>query len=533
MGKKRGSKKRSGSIDQAVTGAIQDLTAADEDLSMQRHDEETALSAIYGSDFSLCVGAWNCPLYKIRIRRASEVTDHGGGHQHDVNKCDDTKKMELTLQIQLNKKYPYSIPMIQLTNVIGIPTTRMSELLHLLQTKAKECADTGVVMGWELGQVVEEYLVDYTLKLEQENKQRERDLIGQYATSKQEIHGDIDFNVQESHSADDDEHALMSPYSPGRESLDNDIQKEMARQIQALDHAEKMRERRRQERGGVTPRQSEIEEGNEDGDTDDFFRLSDAYKELDSEPPLTSSGSSFSRYETDFVELAPLGRGGGGEVVKAINRLDRRIYAIKRIVLESEELQDQLISNKDSTTKNQWAVIQNQKLRREVTTISRMTHKNIVRYYQAWVESRQQDNVLLDKSQNSAVKSNEEDDDQNNDMASSDDSWSSTSYASNSSSSSDEPIENIIRKQSQHTASSYARSMSLDNFLEHEMKDFSNPFLFHDQDHGEQLRYPGTATSSQLESDSDVLQRERGQSLDGSKKTLYIQVRMRINLKCC
>jgi hypothetical protein len=28
----------------------------------------------------------------------------------------------------------------------------------------------------------------------------------------------------------------------------------------------------------------------------------------------------------------------------------------------------------------------NRKLRREVTTISRMTHKNIVRYYQAWVE---------------------------------------------------------------------------------------------------------------------------------------------------
>ena len=29
----------------------------------------------------------------------------------------------------------------------------------------------------------------------------------------------------------------------------------------------------------------------------------------------------------------------------------------------------------------------NRKLRREVTTISRMYHKNIVRYYQAWVET--------------------------------------------------------------------------------------------------------------------------------------------------
>ena len=35
--------------------------------------------------------------------------------------------------------------------------------------------------------------------------------------------------------------------------------------------------------------------------------------------------------------------------------------------------------------------IQNRKLRREVTTISRMLHKNIVRYYQAWVEGGKMD----------------------------------------------------------------------------------------------------------------------------------------------
>jgi hypothetical protein len=58
--------------------------------------------------------------------------------------------------------------------------------------------------------------------------------------------------------------------------------------------------------------------------------------------------------------------------------LDRVTYttdAIKKIILESE---------KGKFSK--FAVIQNRKLRREVTTISRMTHKNIVRYYQAWVE---------------------------------------------------------------------------------------------------------------------------------------------------
>ena len=48
---------------------------------------------------------------------------------------------------------------------------------------------------------------------------------------------------------------------------------------------------------------------------------------------------------------------------------------MKKIILESER----------GRFASQGAV-QNRRLRREVTTISRMTHKNIVRYYQAWVE---------------------------------------------------------------------------------------------------------------------------------------------------
>jgi translation initiation factor 2-alpha kinase 4 len=87
------------------------------------------------------------------------------------------------------------------------------------------------------------------------------------------------------------------------------------------------------------------------------------------------NGGGSSRYKSDFIELGVLGRGGGGEVVKVRNRLDRRIYAIKKIILESEQ-------GKFAKA----GAIQNRKLRREVTTISRMTHTNIVRYYQAWVE---------------------------------------------------------------------------------------------------------------------------------------------------
>ncbi len=63
-----------------------------------------------------------------------------------------------------------------------------------------------------------------------------------------------------------------------------------------------------------------------------------------------------------------IGRGGFGTVVKVRNRVDKRLYAIKRIPLDAT----------DSET--------NRRIRREATTISRMHHTNIVRYYHAVVE---------------------------------------------------------------------------------------------------------------------------------------------------
>lgn len=520
MGKKRGSKKRSGSIDQAASSAIQNLTASNEDLSMQRHDEEMVLSAIYGDDFSLETGAWNCPLYKIRIRPASEVTDHGSANP-DGN---ESTKKELTLQIQLNKKYPYSLPMIQITNVVGIPTQRMSELIVLLQTKAKECADLGQVMGWELGQVVEEYLVEYMLRLEKDNEQRERDLAGQYKSKTDHLQEFDSYNIDESDGIDLSDHLI--PSSPSKDALDSDIQKEMARQMEALDVAEKMRRQRRRDgaaAAGLSSSPTQEHDVNEEGEAsdDDFFQFTDEYRNLDLDLPPASG----SRYETDFVELAPLGRGGGGEVVKAINRLDRRIYAIKRIVLESEELIEDGFS-KGSRSKNQWAIVQNQKLRREVTTISRMSHKNIVRYYQAWVECGQKDGTA-NKPNESIAEEPKMEQQANNDDGSSAFSWSSSSGSSSpaDSISSDESPELLIKKHSQKTME-YSRSLSLDNFLEHEMKDFSNPLLFHD-DKNEHLKYQ-VASSSQLGSDSDGFQEGSKQSFDSEKKTLYIQVSSQI-----
>lgn len=91
--------------------------------------------------------------------------------------------------------------------------------------------------------------------------------------------------------------------------------------------------------------------------------------------PLASAvgENSSSRYWKEFIEMSRLGSGASGQVWKVRNKLDRRIYAVKKIDLNAAEN----------------ASVGQAKIRREVTTISRLLHKHIVRYYAAWVEETQ------------------------------------------------------------------------------------------------------------------------------------------------
>lgn len=73
--------------------------------------------------------------------------------------------------------------------------------------------------------------------------------------------------------------------------------------------------------------------------------------------------SSLSRYHLDFEELSKIGQGGYGTVVKARNRLDGRVYAIKKIFTTTES-----------------------RVLREVSGLARLNHPSIVRYFASWVE---------------------------------------------------------------------------------------------------------------------------------------------------
>ncbi|GLT53273.1 hypothetical protein SLA2020_265560 [Shorea laevis] len=76
-----------------------------------------------------------------------------------------------------------------------------------------------------------------------------------------------------------------------------------------------------------------------------------------------------SRFLNDFEELKSIGHGGFGHVVLCENKLDGRQYAVKKIRLKDKSLPV------------------NDRILREVATLSRLQHQHVVRYYQAWFET--------------------------------------------------------------------------------------------------------------------------------------------------
>ncbi|KAI0496268.1 hypothetical protein KFK09_022582 [Dendrobium nobile] len=98
-------------------------------------------------------------------------------------------------------------------------------------------------------------------------------------------------------------------------------------------------------------------------------RISEFWKYANNFTGDSRSSLLSSRYLNDFEEIHSLGRGGFGHVVLCKNKLDGRHYAVKKIRLKDRNPHV------------------NEKILREVATLSLLQHQHVVRYYQAWVET--------------------------------------------------------------------------------------------------------------------------------------------------
>ena len=97
----------------------------------------------------------------------------------------------------------------------------------------------------------------------------------------------------------------------------------------------------------------------------------------------TTPAFTQSRYEEGFEEINLLGTGGFGAVVKARNKTDGRIYAVKKVRLRGDD-------GGSSDTGATDDIMSSERVLREATTLSRLQHPHVVRYYQSWVEGGEQ-----------------------------------------------------------------------------------------------------------------------------------------------
>lgn len=89
-----------------------------------------------------------------------------------------------------------------------------------------------------------------------------------------------------------------------------------------------------------------------------------------------SSSILQARYHHDFEELNMLGRGGYGVVYHVRHRLDNQAYAIKKVPLSTVRL-ERIQKHGETELKE---------VLRELRTLARLDHPNIVRYFNGWVE---------------------------------------------------------------------------------------------------------------------------------------------------
>ena len=90
------------------------------------------------------------------------------------------------------------------------------------------------------------------------------------------------------------------------------------------------------------------------------------------------------RHRTEFETLCPLGSGAFGTTYKVRNRVDSKIYALKRVPLGN------VLRREGATTTTAAELVDSdgdiKRVLREVEVLSSLNHENVVRYYGAWVE---------------------------------------------------------------------------------------------------------------------------------------------------
>lgn len=304
-------------------------------IRQEAQDELEALEAIYGDEFELRKPVWHCPCFAIRAipgSSHSQSCSHGNVYAH------------VKLVFTLSKSYPSDAPKIDVEEPKGLSDEAISELKQLVSRVSKK--SIGEVMCHKIISEVQEFLNRYNIRpktfYEEMITRQEKQQKALNAFRAQELSDSKEPQFPEPMPLERN-HTTASSISMSQ--ADSDLVKD-----DVLDAGYRSSD------SGSKQLYSEGEDGDDD------------YEYGTTVMQRNDSSTMSSRYAEEFQELALLGKGAAGEVWRVRNKLDRRNYAIKKIILKKK---DAVLSSR---------------IRREVTTVSRLVHKHIVRYYAAWVQ---------------------------------------------------------------------------------------------------------------------------------------------------
>eukprot|EP00752_Nemacystus_decipiens_P009926 g8853.t3 len=328
-----------------------------------------------------------------------------------LGSLDAKRPTRVTVVVIFNPRYPKVPPRLELESPSQLSDDEVAKLKHMLEVKAADLAGTDMVMVHDLLVLTNDFLSDKNRADEERSRSKGESLFQKMLTEEQRQRDKREEEEREEEIRQRDEEAkqLLEEEAKGeahwavvREKLEQKKERASVGFVGVMEgvipemsaggvHSE---EEDDDEQGGYGAggagggQRGDLkgEAGEGAADEEESSASDDSWmNDLDDNNNPGAGGvprgggggvqgeggalkERTSWYRSQFKELENLGKGGFGTVVKVRNRVDRRLYAVKKVGLDPFDKQT------------------NRKIRREVTTISTLIHKNIVRYYQAWLE---------------------------------------------------------------------------------------------------------------------------------------------------
>jgi len=320
------------------------------DCNEVQNDEIDAIESMYADEFKLLTEKDVKPIrFQVTLRPLD----------------DDAKNyIQASIDVELPEAYPMRVPSISVRNVKGLSDSSVKKLTQILCEGAYKNMGSDPMMS-ELLEIANNFLSDLNkpqltlmekkrrreqeemLKKKREREKKERQDREKQEQEQKELQKQIEMERREINKTDTSSLSpRLTPTTTTKMLAENTPDIYNNRDISIRDVVNTINENM------MSTKEEEKENENNSSSNNN-----------NSDEPEKQT-----RFQKDFISVRHLGKGGFAVWVKeAKNRLDNQTYAVKKVQLKRNPKM-------------------NKKIIREVTTLARLFHNHIVRYYNAWYE---------------------------------------------------------------------------------------------------------------------------------------------------